>query len=51
VPREIGEFAILYIAMADLIAGLHRQRSAAASVRQFILMIAGIGTLALFFLR
>jgi len=37
-----------YIAAADLIPGLHRQTSAAASLRQLALLLAGIGTIALF---
>ena len=40
--------SFIYIATADLIPGLHRQTSSAASLRQFLLMLAGIGTIALF---
>jgi zinc and cadmium transporter len=40
--------SFLYIAVADLIPGLHRQGSGAASVRQLVLLIAGIGTITLF---
>lgn len=40
--------SFIYIATADLIPGLHRQASAAASVRQFVLLLAGIGTIAFF---
>lgn len=40
--------SFIYIATADLILGLHRQASAAASVRQFVLLLAGIGTIAFF---
>jgi zinc and cadmium transporter len=40
--------SFIYIATADLIPGLHRQVTAAASLRQLILLLAGIGTIALF---
>ena len=40
--------SVIYIAAADLIPGLHRQVTAAASLRQLILLLAGIGTIALF---
>ena len=40
--------SFIYIAAADLIPGLHRQVTAAASLRQLILLLAGIGTIALF---
>jgi zinc and cadmium transporter len=40
--------SFIYIAAADLIPGLHRQVSAAASLRQLVLLLAGIGTIALF---
>jgi zinc and cadmium transporter len=37
--------SFLYVAMADLIPGLHRGRTDAASMRQIILIAAGIGTM------
>jgi zinc and cadmium transporter len=40
--------SFIYIAAADLIPGLHRQVTAAASLRQLALLLAGIGTIALF---
>lgn len=40
--------SFIYIAAADLIPGLHRQATAAASLRQFVLLLAGIGTIAIF---
>jgi len=39
--------SFIYIAAADLIPGLHRQVSPAASMRQLVLLLAGIGTIAL----
>ena len=50
VPYILGVSAasFIYIAAADLIPGLQRQVAAAASLRQFVLLIAGIGTIALF---
>jgi len=40
--------SFIYIAAADLIPGLHRQVTPAASVRQTVLLLAGIGTIAFF---
>jgi zinc and cadmium transporter len=40
--------SFIYIAAADLIPGLHKQVTAAASLRQLVLLLAGIGTIALF---
>lgn len=40
--------SFIYIAAADLIPGLHRQVTAAASLRQLVLLLAGIGTIAIF---
>ena len=40
--------SFIYIAAADLIPGLHRQVTAVASLRQLVLLLAGIGTIALF---
>jgi zinc and cadmium transporter len=38
--------SFIYIATADLIPGLHRQTSFIASLRQFLLLLAGIATIA-----
>lgn len=43
--------SFIYIATADLIPGLHRQITPASTLRQLALLIAGIGTIALFHLR
>jgi zinc and cadmium transporter len=40
--------SFLYVAMADLIPGLHRGRTDAGSMRQIVLIAAGIGTMLLF---
>lgn len=40
--------SFIYIAAADLIPGLHRQVKPAAALRQFLLLLAGIGTIAFF---
>jgi zinc and cadmium transporter len=40
--------SFIYIAAADLIPGLHRQTTPAASLRQLVLLLAGIGTILLF---
>lgn len=40
--------SFIYIAAADLIPNLHRQTTGAASMRQFPLLLAGIGSIALF---
>ena len=37
--------SFLYVAMADLIPGLHRGRTDASSLRQIVLIAAGIGTM------
>jgi zinc and cadmium transporter len=42
--------SFIYIATADLIPSLHKQQTATESVRQFVLLIAGIATIALFYL-
>jgi zinc and cadmium transporter len=39
--------SFIYIATADLIPGLHRQVAPAASIRQLVLLLVGIGTIAL----
>ncbi len=43
--------SFIYIAMVDLIPRLHKHMSLAAGVRQLVLMLAGIGTIALFHLK
>lgn len=40
--------SFIYIASADLIPSLNRQQTAADSIRQFVLLVAGIATIALF---
>lgn len=51
VPRLLPYFlamaaaSFLYVAMADLIPGLHRGRTDASSMRQILLIGAGIGTM------
>lgn len=51
VPRMLPYFlalaaaSFLYVAMADLIPGLHRGRTDAGSLRQILLIAAGIGTM------
>ena len=45
----IAAASFIYIAAADLIPGLHRQVTLAASLRQLGLLICGIGTIALFY--
>ncbi|MBF8300196.1 MAG: zupT, partial [Acidobacteria bacterium] len=37
--------SFLYVAMADLIPGLHRGRTDASSMRQILLIAAGIATM------
>ena len=50
-PRALPYFlalaaaSFLYVAMADLIPGLHRGRTDASSMRQILLIAAGIGTM------
>jgi len=44
---SLSAASFIYIAAADLIPGLHRQVTPAASVRQLVLLLAGIGTIAL----
>ncbi|HHX82835.1 MAG TPA: ZIP family metal transporter, partial [Pseudomonadaceae bacterium] len=39
--------SFLYIALADLIPGLHRHSTLRASLRQLLLLLAGILTIAL----
>jgi zinc and cadmium transporter len=40
--------SFLYVAMADLIPGLHRGRTDASSMRQIVLIVAGVATMLLF---
>ena len=53
-PRMLPYFLVLaaasflYVAMADLIPGLHRGRTDASSLRQIVLIVAGIVTMLLF---
>lgn len=44
----VSAASFIYVAVADLIPGLHRQTTPAASLRQLVLLLAGIGTIALF---
>ena len=44
----ISAASFIYIAIADLVPGLHRQIGLKATVNQFILVMAGIATIALF---
>ncbi len=44
----ISAASFIYIAIADLIPGLHRQTTLTASLFQFALLLAGIGTIAVF---
>ena len=54
VPRTLPYFLVLaassflYVAMADLIPGLHRGRTDASSLRQILLIALGIATMVLF---
>ena len=51
IPRMLPYFlalaaaSFLYVAMADLIPGLHRGRTDAGSLRQILLIAAGVGTM------
>ncbi|WP_219908596.1 hypothetical protein [Nitrosomonas aestuarii] len=40
--------SFIYIAIADLIPGLHRQVTLADALKQLLLLLAGIGTIAFF---
>lgn len=40
--------SFIYIAVADLVPGLHKQTGAKAMLKQLVLMLAGIGTIAFF---
>jgi zinc and cadmium transporter len=43
--------SFLYISMADLIPGLQGRMTLGASIRQFVLLLAGIVVIALFHLH
>lgn len=43
--------SFIYIATADLIPGLHRETTVAASMKQLLLLLAGISTVALFYVH
>jgi zinc and cadmium transporter len=43
----LGAASFIYIAAADLIPGLHRQARPASAIRQVLLLLAGMGTVAL----
>ena len=51
VPRMLPYFLVLaaasflYVAMADLIPGLHRGRTDASSLRQILLIVVGVATM------
>lgn len=47
----ISAASFIYIATADLIPALHRQVALAVSLRQLVLILAGIGTIAFFILE
>ena len=40
--------SFIYIAVADLVPGLHRQTGLKSAIRQIVLVLAGIGTIAIF---
>jgi len=42
---SLAAASFLYVAMADLIPGLHRGRTDASSLRQIVLIAAGIATM------
>jgi zinc and cadmium transporter len=42
--------SFIYIATADLIPSLNREQTSASSLRQFLLLVAGIATISLFYL-
>jgi zinc and cadmium transporter len=44
---SLSAASFIYIAVADLMPDLHRQSTASAFLRQFVLLLAGIGTIAL----
>ena len=46
--QDLSAASFIYIATADLIPGLHRQVTLTASLRQLVLLLAGIGTIAIF---
>jgi zinc and cadmium transporter len=44
----ISAASFIYIAVADLVPGLHRRSGARALIGQTLLILAGIGTIAFF---
>ncbi|MCW9046668.1 MAG: ZIP family metal transporter [Gammaproteobacteria bacterium] len=44
----ISAASFIYIAMADLVPGLHRETALKSSLKQLFLILAGIGTIAIF---
>jgi zinc and cadmium transporter len=44
----ISAASFIYIAIADLIPSLHHKSELKQAIRQFIFILAGIGTIALF---
>lgn len=48
---SLSAASFIYIATADLVPTLHRQVTLGASLRQLVLLLAGIGTIALFHFR
>jgi zinc and cadmium transporter len=44
----ISAASFIYIAVADLVPGLHRQAGLEQALMQFVLVLAGIATIALF---
>jgi zinc and cadmium transporter len=45
----LASASFLYVAMADLIPGLHRGRTDAGSLRQILLIAAGVATMFVMF--
>jgi zinc and cadmium transporter len=44
----VSAASFIYIAVADLVPGLHRKVGLRATITQFFLMLAGIATIAFF---
>jgi len=44
----VSAASFIYIAMADLVPSLHRQLGLKQALLQFVLVLAGIGTIAMF---
>jgi zinc and cadmium transporter len=47
----ISAASFIYVALADLIPGLHRNSNVRAGITQFVLILLGIGTIAFFLLH